>query len=248
MRYITVTSLEYAHELDSFFAESSKAYFPEVSFPCGGSVKIGFTQELEDLLISILADFTLNMIRPGELARFAELMPVDSRAGEAVVSRALSRLNETELLDSQKSIIAHELGSYLKDHSMVNAEGFVRFRLPLVIEQWAMAVDSAAGELLSLIGAAEAVPLFVSMLSPFSRGSQKELTVLLFCGGSCSVYSQNGSSACFDNCSEETLLLFIASLVPSLITVFDLTKGDSALPSLLQRVFGNRAVLFKISV
>ena len=249
MSVIKVTSCDYADELSSVFsAAAAKAGFVPAEPPLQGELSFEVPSERRAEFISLLAKFIVTDIRDGELLRLVSLLPVDKRAGELTASRARKRLASRCTEEYFISEAETELHTYLADETGINAEGFLRFRLPGVMEDWAMAVDTAAEELAALVGAAQASPLFASLFSPFSKDGCGKLSVLLFPDGSCSVSSEIGASASFEQCPSETLLMFIASMSPSQITVFDLTEHGSVLPIMLQGAVGKRIVLYKISI
>lgn len=250
MRQITVSSIDHADVLRLKLLNRLRAGFD--GFPVrlsDSSAVFGIPQDCLHLFISSLAGFLIEDLREAELTRLVTLLPVDKRIARLIVPEAERALSSNAALKLiHKELAERELSAYFSRSDFINAEGFLRFRLSSVVDDWAKAVDRAGEELISLVGIREAMPLITALVAPFRHGNGSELTVILFDDGSCSVSSSSGAAAGFECIDPYSLSVYIISLDPDFIKVFDLTEYGSHTAELLVSLLSGRAVLFKRSI
>lgn len=89
------------------------------------------------------ADLIVTDVRPLELIRLAELLPKDLREDGRVVVRAEELTRGAQ--DSLRAVSC--ILAYMEEEREMIIEGFLRFRLQYLLDEWAAALDRAAEEI-----------------------------------------------------------------------------------------------------
>lgn len=174
-----------------------------------------------------------------ELARLVRLLPVSLREMRAILPRAAALTDDEKLL----GYALEAAKEYVRSEKKLIAEGFLRFRLPLVMEAWALAVDRAGEEL--VIGTEYGALL--GMLGETARPEKNadELTLILHGDGSFVISDENGCRIESASTHGPALLLLLAGLGPERLRVFDLSGGSSQSVLIgIRSIFGARACFF----
>ncbi|MCR5809253.1 MAG: putative sporulation protein YtxC [Clostridiales bacterium] len=185
---------------------------------------------------------TADALMPFETARLMELLPFEIRKDPDVYGRALMLAGEKDL----SPYACRETESYLAENDLYVAEGFLRFRLPLVMESWAAAVDRAGEEYAAESEAKE----LLRILDEDCPLPENESTVRLILYGDDSCVLSDGESVRVESTSSKTglVLPMLMGLRPELLTVYDLSGGKTGglLHSILS-LFGDRTCIFIIN-
>lgn len=184
-----------------------------------------------------ISDALLRDVKPLELARLTSLLPVSLREKRAVLPRAL------ELTGSEKhsAYVLERVFDYIGTEKKLIAEGFLRFRLPLVIEDWALAVDRAGEELLLRNEYMELVGAFRTE----DGSGENPLTVVLDFSGEAVIRDERGLYIEAPRTDGMSLVPLLLSLAPSSLTVYDLTGGrERELLLGIRAVFGERVKFY----
>ena len=138
MMTVSVSSLEYgpllSRELPKRLREAGAFYEREAdrvilsADPCSAAA---------------ITALILSEVRPLELIRMAELLPKELREDGRVILRA----EELSRSLRHAARIREEVLAYMERESVLIIEGFVRFRLQFLTDEWAVALDRAAEEI-----------------------------------------------------------------------------------------------------
>lgn len=102
-----------------------------------------FFEAETDEACGVLTECILHDLKPLETARFINYLPISLRDKRRILPRAVELFDEERYKDYTRL----KLLEYLSENNNIAPEGFLRFRLPLVMEELALAVDTAAYEL-----------------------------------------------------------------------------------------------------
>ena len=192
-----------------------------------------FSKALSDLLTLDLRCF--------ETARLVSLLPLDIRDRRLVLPRALALSFEEKPFDASRRI-----EEYLCENSLFIAEGFLRFRLPEVMEAWAAAVDRAGEELLLGREYASLMQLLAAVAeAETGTGCSRSVRLILHADGSATVSDPVSCRIESAGADGAGIMGILIGLAPDEIEVYDLTGGAHAgLLEAIRRVFGKRARIF----
>lgn len=226
MHRITVSSIDYSRELAPLFKQRALENGLEGLTERGGAIELELNGKELPALSRALAELLLIDLKPFELARLIENLPVPLRDRRRILPAAAELARDEHLIEPA----ARDIEAFLGVNSLFVPEGFLRFRLQYVLEEWARAADEA-GERLTASGPD---PL------PFSRTEVK-----LFPDGSCVISDEIGHSIECEWEDFRALSALLSALAPHFVTLFDLTRGAGALICAeLFMLFAPRAALF----
>ena len=152
----------------------------------------------------------------------------------------MSIADDTELIDYVKT----KLEALLGETRLIVAEGVLRFRMPLLEESWAAAIDRAGEELLIDREYTELLEL-LGLISETSGESRGEVDLILHSDGSCIITDERGQRIECATAEESGLLPLIMGIAPDTIAVYDLTGGKGIrIMQSISAVFGERACFF----
>ena len=95
-------------------------------------------------LVLAAAETIIVDLRPFEMERLIKLMPLTERERLEVLPRAVrASYRRSDLIEAYDCV-----GDYFTTERQMNIEGFLRFRMPFMLERWARAADIAGMELI----------------------------------------------------------------------------------------------------
>ena len=196
--------------------------------------------------LAVIAEHILNDLRPLELKRLSALLPLSENERMAILPLAERLSSDFEGMESASNAIS----AYFAENELLVTEGFVRFRMPELIEKWAAAVDRAGEELIlgrSYSELYRILGLVAEVLPGTDRSA--EACLMLHEDGSFVISDENGCRIESASCEPKSLMALLAALAPERLTVYDLTRGFAA-PVLraVREMFGYRARFFVIRV
>ena len=154
-----------------------------------------------------LSELMLVDLRYFEFARMVDMLPFSVDEKKKILPCALGSAPE-----SDPNMISERVFDYLCDNSLLNLNGFLRFRLQDVIARGQVAVDIAAEE-------------FLGMFSDVRPTDGTDVLVILQPDGSCTVTDGDKLRIdCAPN-SNEGVLSMLTGMAPSHITLFDFSNG-----------------------
>ena len=140
MPVLTVSSIDYKGELAPLLERrvSKHGLYGLTDAGCGVRIELS-SGELPALALA-LSELMLFDLRPFELSRLVDLLPVTLRDKRRILPAALMLSGSAHMIVP----VSAEVLDFLESSSRINPEGFLRFRLQYVLEGWARAVDIAA--------------------------------------------------------------------------------------------------------
>lgn len=240
MSFYTFSSLEcgglFAHAFAKRLRERGVHYKKD-----GGAV----TVEKDDYDTSALAEAAalamLEVHRPAEILRLMSLLPYPLRTEGAVFRCALKLAKRR----THEEAITKGVREYLEENEVFHADGFLRFRMSEVIEDWAEDVDKAGIEIASGIEYAELMRLILFAAEERTEGSGGEANLILHPDGSCTVNGRGGVRAEFEIPEKGAIMAMLIGLGPEKLTIYDFSEGNAlGLVCSILSVFGERTCIF----
>lgn len=171
------------------------------------------------LFARALSELMLVDLRYFEFARMVDMLPFSVDEKKKILPCALGSAPE-----SDPNMISERVFDYLCDNSLLNLNGFLRFRLQDVIESWQVSVDIAAEEFL-LIEEYNELLQILGLFSDVRPTDGTDVLVILQPDGSCTVTDGDKLRIdCAPN-SNEGVLSMLTGMAPSHITLFDFSNG-----------------------
>ena len=230
MPYLFVSSLEYGELFRRLLAKRLRAAGEEHLESENGLLVKGTPAAAGAISDAIVRD-----LKPLELARLVSLLPVSLREKREILPRAMELTKNDKQLDFARETVQE----YISRENLLIAEGFLRFRLPNVLEDWALAVDRAGEELLLRREFTELAGLFGVF------GAEGELTLILHRDGSFVLNGGTGLRVESERTDKESIMELLESFDPKRLTVYDLTEGAGrSVTKGIKRRFGSRAEIF----
>lgn len=209
-----------------------------------GAVLANTSEDNRGELALAAAELIIIDLRPFEMERLIKQMPFSEAEAEAILPRALKLSYRKE--DLKEAYVL--LNEFLASSRLVVAEGFLRFRMPLMLERWASSADRAGTELLMRREYSELFMLSAA-IGKETRRACTEVSLIVFSDSSCTLSDDSGCSiecACID---ESFMLSLLRSLSPMKLFVYDLSgEGTDDLLSEVRSYFGDRAVIFRLQM
>lgn len=188
-----------------------------------------------------VADIITRDIRADEIERILSTLPFYGLSKRAILPLALSISGEHDFSE----YAAHELEEYLRNESSAVIEGFLRFRLPLIMDDWAMAADEAGRRLAVARDSEELIDFCGALYELGVIDRRKGLCLILYNDGSCVLTDEGGCRIECASCEPEILLPLLTFLAPNRLSVYDLTGGKSrGLLYGIRNMFGANACFF----
>ena len=99
--------------------------------------------KLQELVLAA-AETIIVDLRPFEMERLIKLLPLSGKERLEALPRAVrASYRRTDLIEAYDCI-----SEYFIEERQMNVEGFLRFRMPFMLERWAHAADIAGTELI----------------------------------------------------------------------------------------------------
>lgn len=244
MPIYTVASCEYAEQVRKLLELrlSLHGAAAEIGQLQGGLFKVNIPQEQTPILALALAELLTVDLCCFETARLCAMLPEEIRAQGAVLPRALAVIDRRRWVGMAKT----KLEEYLSSESIIAAEGFLRFRLQPAVEDWALAVDKACGEIL-LRREYESIMELISLISDASPGAPphpRTARVIIHPDGSGTV-TDSFRRVEYTAAEDECIVCLLLGLAPDKVEVYDLNAaGSAALRERIRRIFGERARIY----
>ncbi|MBO4384029.1 MAG: hypothetical protein J5854_01245 [Clostridia bacterium] len=199
--------------------------------PCGTRMLV----EKTDGAAKAVAETLYRDLKPLEMARLVNLLPVSLRDKKEILPRAMKLVRDG---DHAERVIG-SVREFFKEENVLIAEGFLRFRLPLLLEDWALAVDRAGEEQILR----DEYRTLAARLNPVK--GEGEASMVLYGDGKIVLGFENGSRVEASSGDAKEIIALLSELDPGSLFVYDLTGGrDPGLLSVIRRIFGNRACFF----
>ncbi|MBR0136253.1 MAG: hypothetical protein IJM18_08625 [Clostridia bacterium] len=240
MSLLTVSSIEYSELVATLlkrrFEENGSASAEIES--SGSAVSVEFSKEA----VTALARFILYDLKPCELARLSGLLPAARRERSAILAISAEMTNESVYYDD----VVNALTEYARENALINVEGFLRFRIPFVLEDWAAAIDRAGEEFLLCREYASLLKL-LDLIGCGAPYGEKALCLILHEDGSCVITDRRGARIECESIEAQSLVALLVCFAPEKLEVYDLTSSGR-LPILrtIRNVFGERAEFFVV--
>lgn len=230
MPYLIVSSMEYGDIFPKLLLKRLGAG-GEGSLPAGDRCII----KKSDRAAKAISETLLYDLKPLEMARILNFLPVSLRDKKEILPRAVKLVPDEKHAD----YVLNAVKEYMSNENVLIAEGFLRFRLPLLLDEWAIAVDRAGEEhILS-----EEYCALIDYLSP--EESDGEANMVLYGDGKIVLSLDNGSRIESTGEEENGILSLLSALDPKSIFVYDLSGGKSGkLLTGIRMLFGERACFF----
>lgn len=193
-------------------------------------------------LARALARLMLFDLRAFELERFAACLPYELAGERAVISRAMALTRPDKWLCHTEGL----LNEFLSENSVIAVDGFMRFRLQCVEEEWAEAVERAGEELLLLRQRYGLLRLLAEVCeAELATGGAKIVRLILHEDGTV-VVTEKDCCRIESSCAGEAGIMgLLIGLAPSCVEVFDLSGGaENGLICSIRAVFGGKARIF----
>lgn len=140
MPVLTVSSIDYNGELAPLLERRASKHGLYGLTDAGDGVRIELSSGELPALALALSELMLFDLRPFELSRLVDLLPVTLRDKRRILPAALMLSGSAHMIVP----VSAEVLDFLESSRRINPEGFLRFRLQYVLEGWARAVDIAA--------------------------------------------------------------------------------------------------------
>ena len=191
---------------------------------------------LEMILLGDLAHF--------ELARMVNDLPLELEEKRRILPEAV-KLSRACLPSAASDGILRALMAFYAEDSHLNLEGFLRFRMQDVLQDWKMCVMRAAEELLLEEEYWELMQILAAFVQLRPHQVQ-DVYIVLNPDGSCTLTDDRDSRIDYEKCTGDGVLSVLVGLAPERITVYDLSGGACGwLADSLVRVFEHRVRIFK---
>ncbi len=138
MMTVKISSLEYGPLLSAGLPGRLVSLGVPFDLSCGS-----FTVPVTEKTAEAAASFILSDMRPLELIRLSELLPKELRDDGRIVLRA----EELTRGCAELRRVSEAAFAYMEQWEELIIEGFLRFRLKFLLDEWAAALDRAAEEL-----------------------------------------------------------------------------------------------------
>ena len=190
-----------------------------------------------------LANFVLTELKKPELNRLARIYPVSKAEREKIICLSERLMNDGELFD----YAAEAILDCLNECDTICPEGMLRFRMPLVTERWALALESAAEELIFDRERSELLRLLGALFAAFGEtGVGGEARLVIYPDGSGVLAFEDGLTVECSRASEAPICAVICALSPTRLTVYDLSgTGRGALKRSIRSLMGERVAFFE---
>ncbi|MBO4848004.1 MAG: hypothetical protein J5586_02515 [Clostridia bacterium] len=207
-----------------------------------GRIETEVTAGERQAFAEALAGHILKDLKSCELSRLAVLLPVSLRERELILPLASQLADRTD----HSGYAAGEITRLLDETRLLIPEGILRFRLPLVLDSWAMALDRAGEELLIDREYTELLMLLGLMTQIGGSGRVNgEVRLILHADGSCVISGGSGQRIECAEADAGELMAILAGIAPERISVYDLTGGKSiGIMHAIRAFFGERASFF----
>ena len=143
-------------------------------------------------------------------------------------------------------LAAEKLGEYLEEESLIAVEGFLRFRLQCVLEDWGLAVDRVCGEMLAR-REYEGIMELISLISDSSCDAPprpRTARVVIHPDGSGTV-TDSFRRVEYSAAEDAGIVCLLLGLAPDKVEVYDLSKEcGRALAARIRLIFGEKASIF----
>lgn len=219
-------------------AQADCAFHTE-PLPDGVAVSVQGRDALERLSAAVTA-LLCRDLQYFELAHMADALPLELPQKQEVLSDALERARCLERFDQAR----REVAEYLAAENEMNVEGYLRFRMRGLLEDWQLCVERAAADRLLCREWQELMAL-LSTLSPGPGRGAGEISVCLNPDGSCTLTDDSDVRIEYVDCSEDGIVRLLMGMAPQRLTVYDLTGGRSPLADTLAHVFAGRVRVFR---
>lgn len=230
MPNLIVSSMEYGDIFPKLLAKRLGAYGEE-------AVRRGekYLLRKSDLTVKAIAETLLYDLKPLEMARFLNFLPMTLRDKKEILPRAVKLVPD----EKHAEYVFNAVKDYIAEENVLIAEGFLRFRLPLLLDEWAIAVDRAGEEhILS-----EEYRMLIDYFS--FEDSDGEANMVLYGDGKIVLSLENGSRIEATGDEDGSILNLLYALDPESIFVYDLSGGRSGdLIAGIRKHFGRRACFF----
>ena len=238
----TVCTYEYEIDLNKCFFSHLERHGWSLSFRGNGnSLNIEIASCFEArMLASLLAEILLIDIRNIEMKKMASRLAESADSAADMIRIAAGNADRFVYFPS----VAEKIEEYLKEHSALVLEGFLRFMLPEIIETWQACIDASLDEIMLRDEYLELVRLLGAFISE-PNDHVRCVNLILQPDGSCVLTDENDLRIeCSPGC-EKSILDTLADISPERITVYDLSMGRfNDFKESLKSMFGGRIEVY----
>ncbi len=207
-----------------------------------GRVKVDIEPRDFAAFVKTLAELMTSDLMVFETARLMCLLPRELRT-EGVLARALRLADRSRLTD----FAAERIAEHLSEHTLITAEGFLRFRLQPVAEAWALAVETAGEELMES-REYSAVMELIKLISDEDIADNcrpHTVRVILNADGTGVVTDSEERRVEYRDEEGGSIVPLLIALAPDAVEVYDLAEGGNAeLHERIRLIFGERVRIF----
>lgn len=207
------------------------------------SMKAFVSEDHEEELAGLIAETVLMDLKSIELDRLSRVFSLCKKDRELLIPLAERYTDDASLYEYAVKAV-HEC---MEEYDTICPEGLLRFRMPLVIEKWAYALERAAEE---LVFSEERTELFRLMSALFCVYGDAE------CGGEVRLVLYPDGSGVFSSaegirieCSpalEAPVCGILCALSPMRLVVYDMAGiGREGIKRSIRSLMGDRAVFFE---
>lgn len=194
--------------------------------------------------VRVAADFILTYIKKRELERLSGMLPLSASEKKDLPFYAERYLNDTALLDYSEKAVADSM----ENGKPFCPEGTLRFRMPLIREAWALAVDKAAEELFLEEDRAELYKLAEALISLTSGRESGEVRLVLYPDGSGVFSSSDGLRIECSPALDAPVTGILCALSPQRLIVYDVAGNcRGSLLRSIRSILGERAIFFVLN-
>ena len=238
MKVLKIISCEYGVEL----MEKLKKLFTSAGVRSifeDGAVSAFIEEGEEERAAIAAADFLLEAVRGEELNKLVRLYALSPKAEKSAVAAAIEESRPESRAEAAALILSH-----IKENDILIPEGFIRFRMPELYEEWVRAAGRAALEASAKLELEELCGL-VSLLSGARPKGMGNMRLLLLPDGSAVLSDDTGCRIeCMDP-DEAVISALVDCFRPETLTVYDLSpEGMPGLRLRIREVYGKNAVVF----
>lgn len=192
------------------------------------------------MLASLLAEILLIDVRNIEMRKMAAHLAGSADSADDMIRIAAGNADRFVFFPT----VAEKIEEYLKEHSTLVLEGFLRFMLPEIIETWQACVDASLDEIMLRDEYLELVRLLGAFVSEPSEHARC-VNLILQPDGSCVLTDEgNLRIECSPGC-EAGILDAITDIAPEKITVYDLSMGRfNDFKASLRSMFGGKIEVY----
>lgn len=201
---------------------------------------IFFTEEGEERkAASVIAEFICVKLRDEELRRLISIYALPKDREE----RALEEAREL-CPNGARGAAERLVTSHFNENDILVPEGLIRFRMPALYEEWALAAADAALDARAKLELEELCGI-VSLLSGARPKGMGNMRLILLPDGSSVLSDDTGCRIECAETDERVLSALVDCFMPERLTVYDLSpNGMPRLRKRIREAFGRRAVVF----